>query len=730
MDFSFEYNDLVEQLSKTFRTVFLASCFSKKYVNTFSNVIGFDGLLDVKTFVKSLYGFLIYKNNLSEITKSQLSEYLLNVYPQHFYPAENLKKVLREMFLGYNVNEITLREGSQNQPGETNWGCAHINQGGTAMTNDHIWQLILRYHGLYSFPWYDIVNNHWTRALLILRLLPTALKASGYTKEYAFSYLIVQPRPDLPVTTELTIINGDLVGWEKTTIAGLIAANLVNRALNLAKNLLRRHWEIPWDQDDFPIPTPIPAGAAESAYVLSQILPESHEEQIETEVNELFNDIIMLCLFGVAWIIMYLLIPYLRSLPINTREVIMYTLLVLALALILVACLSLQFQIIPFLVQFAGEIAFIIAAGCVLIMYNPTPGEEDDDFDGFSNTLEEGYYAELQITNPDLALQFEGSETTWMDVFEDYDEDEVQTWVEIDENTNPLKADTDDDGINDNIEILEKYPDYNDDDDDGILNYVEEEYYCYYNQHIANSPEEEIDSDDKLVWLSTNDDTDGDGLTTCQEMRADSHPLIEDTDGDGLFDNEEVEFDGDSNLIYNSNPSCVDTDHDGVGDFEEVNYYYTNPVNPDSDGDELLDGWEIYGSIVGWNDGALKLDETKCDPNAGISDQDWYLSDDDNDGLNLIEESIYFTCPLLSDTDGDGVTDSDEINIYYTDPTTEDTDKDGLLDNEEINTYSTNSLKTDTDGDEMPDKWELDNNLDPLVDELFFPLSPLKGSGK
>jgi hypothetical protein len=44
----------------------------------------------------------------------------------------------------------------------------------------------------------------------------------------------------------------------------------------------------------------------------------------------------------------------------------------------------------------------------------------------------------------------------------------------------------------------------------------------------------------------------------------------------------------------------------------------------------------------------------------------------------------YTTDPNNSDTDGDGLNDSDELNIYYTNPVSSDTDNDGLNDGTEI----------------------------------------------
>jgi len=65
--------------------------------------------------------------------------------------------------------------------------------------------------------------------------------------------------------------------------------------------------------------------------------------------------------------------------------------------------------------------------------------------------------------------------------------------------------------------------------------------------------------------------------------------------------------------------------------------------------------------------------------------------DSDTDGLSDSEELIYGTNPLLMDTDGDGVSDYEEIKIYNSNPLNTDSDGDGFSDGEEIdNGYNPN----------------------------------------
>ena len=71
------------------------------------------------------------------------------------------------------------------------------------------------------------------------------------------------------------------------------------------------------------------------------------------------------------------------------------------------------------------------------------------------------------------------------------------------------------------------------------------------------------------------------------------------------------------------------------------------------------------------------------------------------------------TDPLSADTDGDGLSDGQEVNVYGTSPTNADTDGDGLKDGEEVG-RGTNPLATDSDGDGLLDGWEVAQGLDPV----------------
>lgn len=71
------------------------------------------------------------------------------------------------------------------------------------------------------------------------------------------------------------------------------------------------------------------------------------------------------------------------------------------------------------------------------------------------------------------------------------------------------------------------------------------------------------------------------------------------------------------------------------------------------------------------------------------------------------------TSPAMADTDGDGLSDAEEVLTHRTDPLVADMDGDGLSDLEEVR-IGTDPRNPDTDGDGMPDGWEVASGLDPI----------------
>lgn len=104
--------------------------------------------------------------------------------------------------------------------------------------------------------------------------------------------------------------------------------------------------------------------------------------------------------------------------------------------------------------------------------------------------------------------------------------------------------------------------------------------------------------------------------------------------------------------------------------------------------------------------------------------------DSDEDGIPNIFEELIGTDPMCADTDGDGLTDDQELSVTDTDPlvfasvqsgvsdANADSDGDGLSNADEI-LYGTDPLKADTDGDTLIDGDELKLRLDPAVPRTF-----------
>ena len=151
-------------------------------------------------------------------------------------------------------------------------------------------------------------------------------------------------------------------------------------------------------------------------------------------------------------------------------------------------------------------------------------------------------------------------------------------------------------------------------------------------------------------------------------------------------------------------------DDDDWDDLTNVEEYLNqlDPLNWDTDEDGLPDGWEIANNLNALDNGSIN-------PDNGPD------GDPDGDGVDNIYEFWDGGNPRLSDTDGDGLSDSDELYVYLTSLGNADTDSDGLTDRDEVVIYLTNPLLSDTDEDGMKDGWEITYQFDPLspADGIF-----------
>ncbi|UTW48270.1 IPT/TIG domain-containing protein [Bacterioplanoides sp. SCSIO 12839] len=300
--------------------------------------------------------------------------------------------------------------------------------------------------------------------------------------------------------------------------------------------------------------------------------------------------------------------------------------------------------------------------------------------------------------------------------------------------SNPLIADSDDDGLDDGTEFAMRtrsdelppiwYSDplLKDTDDDGL----------------NDAKESELGSDLNIR------DSDGDGLTDGLEVALKNDPLdgtdasrVNDQDNDGLIDRFEgsgaINACGDS-YFYTGNfkpASTSDQDGDGLPDVWEY-YLCTNPFSADTDGDKLSDFDE-------WNHSST-VDYENTDSNLTFNAQrfaqakaacDYAKNCNLKSAINGKESLKLGTNPLVKDTDGDGLKDNDEVDGWqvwleeYTsdgrvapynvtsNPLIADADGDGLNDGEEYKA-KTDSNKKDTDGDGRDDAKDRGDGFNPL----------------
>ena len=139
-------------------------------------------------------------------------------------------------------------------------------------------------------------------------------------------------------------------------------------------------------------------------------------------------------------------------------------------------------------------------------------------------------------------------------------------WREQTNVSNPLDADSDDDGLNDGDEALQSTDPFNPDTDgDGMLDGFE----------VANAFAPLDGDEDSNLVLDGDDDEDGDGLSNAIEQGSGTDPRLADTDADGLSDLVEVTTSG--SIYLEGIDGAVDTPHaaisvdvDGDGDLDAV----------------------------------------------------------------------------------------------------------------------------------------------------------------
>jgi hypothetical protein len=338
----------------------------------------------------------------------------------------------------------------------------------------------------------------------------------------------------------------------------------------------------------------------------------------------------------------------------------------------------------------------------------------DPDTDG--DQLRDGFEHRYDTINP-LETDTDGDGVN--DAREDPDGETLLNLGEQTAQTNPLDPDTDDDNLTDAYEVHTTETNPLDPDSDSDRTAVDE-------------------SDDNV--LDGAEDFDDDNLTASLEAKLATSPFDADTDGESLED-------GFEHFWSETDPTNPDSDGDGVLDAEEDHdndalstgqeqTLRTDPLDPDTDSDQLWDGFEVKNSTTSPRSKDSDANGTsENESGEGVIDS---AEDFDNDNLAALAEQRNGTQALEADTDSDGLADGFEVKTAQTDPTDPDSDSaltdadesgDGVYDSREDldgdrlflrleAQYGTSVSSQDTDEDGLPDRSDaLLPTYDPLVSD-------------
>ncbi len=139
---------------------------------------------------------------------------------------------------------------------------------------------------------------------------------------------------------------------------------------------------------------------------------------------------------------------------------------------------------------------------------------------------------------------------------------------------------------------------------------------------------------------------------------------------------------------------------------------YSRVLTPAEITSTFNNGATVYGLRDQDNDGMPSWYERQFPGCLNENSNADAATDCDGDGLNNLTEYLQGTSPVNSDTDGDGISDGNEVNVTGTNPTNKDTDLDGLADGMEL-ALGTSPLNPDSDGDGYSDGIEVLYGSDP-----------------
>ena len=276
----------------------------------------------------------------------------------------------------------------------------------------------------------------------------------------------------------------------------------------------------------------------------------------------------------------------------------------------------------------------------------------------------------------------------------DSDNDGLPDWWEMDFDLDPFDAsdaslDTDNDGHDRNRNgILEEEeyftnlmefeirnqlgnstdPTSGDTDGDGMPDGWE----VYYNLNPIGDYDAESDEDNDGYDANRNSEiSPNERHTNLEEYLAGTSPWQFDSDGDKMSDGWELYYGLNPTLSsdawFDSDSDGWDSDYDGELVYDERYFNYmeylndTNPLVSDTDGDSMLDGWEVIFDL----DPLRPSDNFEDKENDGLVNVYEYYNSLVNTGW-LDRDGIFTTRPDLNDTDGDGLADIDELFVHLT----------------------------------------------------------------